>query len=60
VLPEPYKPKEEGSTLSFELALFNAVLTHCKQEVLGVHACDVDEASLSTASEGVAELGARG
>ena len=38
VLPEPYKPKEEGGTLNFELVLFNAVLAQCAQEQLGVEA----------------------
>jgi|Transcript_20577 hypothetical protein len=45
VLPEPYKPKEEGGTLNFELVLFNAVLAQCVQEQLGVEACDLDKCS---------------
>ena len=42
VLPEPYTPKEEGGSLSFELALFNAVLAQCTEEKLGVEASDRD------------------
>jgi hypothetical protein len=45
VLPEPYKPKEEGGHLNFELALFNAVLAQCQQEDLAVEACDLEACS---------------
>jgi hypothetical protein len=35
-LPDPYKPKEEGGKLDFELRLFNALRDECERDGLGV------------------------
>ena len=41
-LPVQYAQKEEGGTLNFELALYNAILEQCADEQLGVIATDRD------------------
>jgi len=41
-LPKPYVPKQEGGTLNFELALYNALLAQCDKQLLGVAASAIE------------------
>ena len=41
-LPKPYVPKQEGGTLNFELALYNALLAQCDTQLLGVAASAIE------------------